>query len=273
MTAKLGESWLVFFRRQFGKIGLFPWTDANGNFVLSRPNGEQAPMVSFRRNGYNNKRRDGNVIRYQLTHDTTARFSEIVIFARNEGRKKGHNHTHGRFTDEEMKALGFNRRHVYRDMEVNNAEEAEFYARRKMAEVNRASWKLVYTVSGHSAPISNGEGQRAVIVPDTIARVDDEDLGIHENLYIESVEYRSPPRETIVTMMRPQDLLFGDFQAKAAAKKAAARAKARPIVNISSSSIISVDQGRTVVTTFDTKISSKTPEGRTATTTIHRGGQ
>ncbi len=87
--------------------------------------------------------------------------------------------------------------------------------------MNRASVKLVYVISGHTAPTMADTTKRAVIVPDTVARIDDEELGIHENWYVEAVEYRSPPRTTVVTMMRIQDLLFGEEQADANAKKAA----------------------------------------------------
>lgn len=224
VTAKLGETWLQFLERHFAKIGLFPWCDANGNFVLSRPNGEQEATFHFyRKRGQN--RTVSNVKSFHFTNNTTQRFSEVVVFARNGGRKFGHNHTKGSFRDEEMIALGFNRRRVFRDANVTTAAEAEFYARRKIAEVNRAAWKLQYVISGHTAPMMKEIDKRAVICPDMIARVDDDELDIHENLYIESVEYRSPPRTTVVTMMRVQDLLFGEPQAESGAKVAASNAK------------------------------------------------
>ena len=224
VTAKMGESWLQFLTRHFGKLGLFAWCDANGNFVLSRPNGDQEPAYHFfRKRGQESS--VSNVLSFEFTNDTTHRFSHLVIFARNYGRKHGHNHTNGRHDDVEMMALGINRRRVYRDHDITCAEEAAYYARKKIAEINRASWKLKYTISGHSAPLMKEIDKRGIVVPDMIARVDDDDLGIHENLYIESVEYRSPPRTSIVTMMRPQDLIFGENEAIEAKKKAQARAK------------------------------------------------
>ncbi len=220
VTAKLGETWLAFLERHFAKIGLFPWCDAEGNFVLSRPNGELEPTFHFFRKRGTARGDVANVEEFDFTNDTLRRFSEVVIFARNGGRKAGHNHTNGRFLDEEMVALHYDRRRVHRDVNVTNAEEAEFYARRKIAEANRASWKLVYVISGHSAPTMADPKRRAVVCPDMLARVDDDELDIHENLYIESVEHVSPPRTTIVTMMRTQDLLFGEEQAKSGAEKA-----------------------------------------------------
>lgn len=224
VTAKMGEAWLHFLERQFNKVGLFPWTDCYGNFILSRPNGEQEPIFHFFR-----KRGQlasiANVKSFRFTNDTKLRFSEVVTFARNLGRTQGHNHTHGDFIDKEMQALGFDRRRVYREQNVTSEEEARFYARRKIAEANRASWKLEYTISGHSAPLIDDLDLRGIIVPDCVARVDDDELNIHENLYIESVLYRAPPRETVVTMMRPQDLVFGEAQATTGQKKAEKRAR------------------------------------------------
>lgn len=218
ITTKMGESWLQFLERHFAKLGLFAWADAKGNFVLSRPNGAQEPTFAFfRKRG--NASSVSNVKRFSFTNDTTHRFSHMVIFCRNHGKKYGHNHANGRFDDVEMMRYGINRLRVFRDAQVNSVEEAEYFARKKIAELNRACWKLVYTISGHSAPLLKEIDKRAIVCPDMVARVDDDELGIHENLYIESVQYKSPPRETVITMMRPADLIFGENQAIVGNKK------------------------------------------------------
>lgn len=210
VTAKLGESWLDFLHRHIEKQGLFIWSDAYGNVVLSRPNKFQDPLLHFWRER-GQTRNICNVTRASLTNDTTHRFAEVVIFARNGGKKFGRNHIHGGFVDEEMARLGFGRRRVYRDANVSNAEEAAAYAARKIGEINRRGWRLEYTVSGHTAPKFGSVKERGIPTPDTIARVDDDELGIHEPLYIESVVFKSPPRHTVITFMRPKDIVFGDF--------------------------------------------------------------
>lgn len=208
VTAKLGESWLTFLQRHFEKLGLFCWADAEGHFVLSRPNKFQQPLYTFvRQRGQ--RANVCNVVDAHFSNDTSKRFSEVVIFARSGGKKHGRNHIHDGFVDQEMVDLGFKRRRVYRDANVNDAREASAYAARKLGEINRASWRLVYTVSGHTAPAI--DGGRAVIVPDTMAQIEDDELGINEPLYVESCEYRSPPRTTTITFMRPRDIVFGDF--------------------------------------------------------------
>lgn len=222
MTCRLGESWLNFVERQLMKEGLKIWTDFEGNFVVAQPNGNQRPTFHFvRQRGQ--LRNVCNVREATFTNDTTRRFSEVVIFARNLGRKFGRNHTHGSFVDEEMVALGYDRKRVYRDASVVTEGQAEFYARQKIAEVNRAAWKLEYTFSGHTGP--SVVGGRAVLTPDLVAKVDDDELGIHEDMYIESVVYRSPPRTTTVTLMRLRDLVFGEAPAQASAPQRRANAR------------------------------------------------
>lgn len=205
--AKMGESWIDFVHRHVAKAGLFLWVGNDGQFILATPTKKQGPLFRFvRQRGQD--RNACNVTHARWTNDTTRRFSEVVVFARNSGRKHGRNKTHDEFVDSEMLSLGLPKVKVYRDANVTNQEQAKFYARRKIAEANRASWKLEYTFSGHSVPGING-GPRVIPVPDVVAQVDDDELGIHENLYIESVAYTSPPRQTTVTMMRLKDLVFG----------------------------------------------------------------
>src|SRR5205085_11168261 len=104
--------------------------------------------------------------------------------------------------------LGIQRLHVFRDANVTTQDQARFYSRRKIAEARRAGWSLQYTFAGHTSAARGGG--RAVITPDLVATVTDEDFGIDEDLYIESVEYSSPPQRTTVTMMRLEDLVFGE---------------------------------------------------------------
>lgn len=204
--AQLGESWLDFVRRHIAKAGLFLWADFNGDLVLGTPNPNQKATFYWTRER-GRFPSEVSVTDAVFRNDTTRRFSEVVIYARAGGRKSGRRHMHSGFTDTEMHDLGIERQRVYRDANVFTIAQAEAYARRKIAEVNRASWSLTYTFYGHTAPTKNGG--RAVIRPDLIAHVKDDEYGIDENLYIESVEYKSPPRQTIVTMMRIKDLVFG----------------------------------------------------------------
>jgi prophage tail gpP-like protein len=108
-----------------------------------------------------------------------------------------------------MVAFGITRPLVLRDANVNNADQAVFYARRKIAETRRAGWSLVYTVAGHTIP-SLATGARAVWSPDTIVNVIDDEMGLSGPYYIERCVYRRGPQtSTELVLQRPSDLVFG----------------------------------------------------------------
>jgi prophage tail gpP-like protein len=95
-----------------------------------------------------------------------------------------------------------------RDVNVSTDEQAEFFARRKLAESRRTGWQLTYTVAGHSTRAIGGLG-RAVWTPDTVVEVEDDEFGLRDLFYIEAVDFRRPPTTTTLTLMRTGDLVFG----------------------------------------------------------------
>lgn len=206
ITAKLGTRWLQFLQEYLEKAGLFLWADFEGNIVLSAPNGQQSPTYHFvRKRGQD--RNAGNVVGARFLNDTRTRFSFVQVFARGNGKKKGRGKLNNAFIDDEMVAFGFNRARTFRDAHCLSEAQAEKYARHKIAEGNRAGWNLTYTVKGHFALTVDGE--RAVLCPDMVAQVDDDEFDIHRELYVEAVEFRASPKTTTtVTMMRPEDLVF-----------------------------------------------------------------
>ena len=206
--AKTGESWLDFIQRHIERAGLFLFAGPHGTLILGRPNGKQKPTYHFVRQ--RGKLRNAvNVLSHEYTFDTAHRFSEAVIYARIGGKKHGRGIVKGGFVDAEMEALGFKRKRVFRDANVQSSEQAELYARRKIAEANRSSVSLVYTCQGHTAPSLVGGG-RSVIIPDTVARIDDEENGIKNDWYVENVTYHGgEATTTTLQMMRIQDLVFG----------------------------------------------------------------
>ncbi len=227
--ARLGERWFTFLQRHLTKGGIFLFDDARGDLVIAAPNRYQVPSYVFVRQ----RGQARNVVNVESAHfrdDATRRFAECVVYARAPGGRSGRIKATGRYIDLDMVEAGFVKRRVFRDVNVTTPDEAAYYARRMVAEHNRSGWRLRYTLSGHVAP-TNARGGRAVVVPDTMATVNDDELGIHEDLYLETVEYTSPPRQTHVTFMRPADMVFGDkdddedAQAKARAKYKTARRK------------------------------------------------
>lgn len=212
--ARIGETWHRFIRRYIDRAGLMLWAAAGGGFVLSAPDGSQAPTYELRRLT-GEARPGGNVVGMSWREDTTHRHTEAIIYGRGGGKAFGRVKAKGGFPDAEMLGFGFkNQPVVLRDRNVHSAVEAAFAARRHLAEERREGWHLEYTIAGHTLPYlpaGAGTSTRAVIVPDTLVSVKDDELGFNESFYIESViRRRSPQTTTTIRLMRTEDLLFAN---------------------------------------------------------------
>lgn len=208
LRTKIGERWYEFIKRELDRAGLFLWAAGDGTLILSQPNGNQpAAYQIVRRRGQT--RNAVNVTHASYRNATEGRYTEAIIYGRGGGKKFGRTKASGSFVDTEMQGFGFQRPLVLRDANVNNAIQAEYYARRKLAETRRAGWQLVYQVAGHTVP-SLLNGQRAVWAKDTVVRVQDDELGLDGNYYVEKVVLRRGPQTTTeLTLQRPADLVFG----------------------------------------------------------------
>lgn len=208
IQAKLNETRYDFLLRYLQLAGLFFWAAADGSFVISEPNANQKPMAAIiRRVGQT--RLETNVVDHDFTNDTTHRFAEYSIAARGTGGKNGHPKALGSFVDDEMFNWGFSKKKIWRSQNARTKAQAEFLARRMAAEDRRNGWRLSYTLSGHTTPFATS-GERAVWTPDSVVRVEDEILGISGLFYVGECSYkRSPHTTTEISLLRPQDLVFG----------------------------------------------------------------
>lgn len=214
LKSHIGERWYEFVKRELDRAGLFLWAGADGNYILSAPKTDQAPAYRIlRRRG--ETRNAVSVTSASFNDDTVGRYTEAVLFGGGGGRKLGHAKIKGTQTDAEMVSYGFKRPLVIRDAHVSTPEQAEFFARRKLAETRRAGWALSYTVSGHTIPSLLDSGARATWCPDTMVNVQDEEFGIEGDFYIEKVVYRRSPATTCdLTLSRPADLVFGKLESE-----------------------------------------------------------
>ncbi|RYE80792.1 MAG: hypothetical protein EOO74_01575 [Myxococcales bacterium] len=216
--SQLGERAYEFLKRHLDRAGLFLWAAANGDYILSEPNPNQAPLYLIQRSdGATPEFSDIEDVSYQ--NRTTERFSEVFVYTHGELKKAGRGKTIASFKDEEMIAWGINRPMILRDVNADSAAKATFMAKRKIAESRRAGWKLSYTLAGHTTGSpqavagsrSADSPVRPLWYPDTIVRVDDARLGIAGEFWIEAVTYQCGPQATtLVELMRVEDLVFGE---------------------------------------------------------------
>ncbi len=221
IKAEIGNNWFQFITEQNRRAGLFLWSDRDGHFVLTRPNGNQAPIYRIMRT------EDGSAGVSTLgvptfSHNTTRRFSECVVYGRGGGGKNGRGKVKGNYIDEEMVAIlnldpadradGGKRkkRRIIKDTKCRTIEQCKLLAMRTIAESRRQGWRLSYTVPGHSTPALRGGG-RLIWQPDTVVEVADKELGIEGPMYIENVEFnRTPHTHSVLRLMRCEDLIFAE---------------------------------------------------------------
>ena len=217
ITAKPGESWMTFLHRYLDPAGLILWAAADGTFVLSQPNTQQAPLYQITRRPVGDflggdSGSVGNAADYNFTNDCTHRHSAAIIYGRGGGRKLGVSKIRGSQVDLEMGQLGYQQVRCHHETHCQSQDMAENYALRKLAEERREGYQLWYTLAGHSLPLfgtTAGNGGMAVVTVDTIVQVDDAELGISGPFYIDTViRSRSPFTSTKVRLVRPGDIFL-----------------------------------------------------------------
>lgn len=206
----IGTKWYEgFLKIQLERAGLFLWATCDGNFLLSVPNGSQTPTYELSRI-HRNERGEGNVIRHGWSVNVTNRYSKWIVYGRGGGRNFGRAKVKGSFVDPEMSALyggDDSKVNVHHDNSCDTVQKCAHLARRRCAEANREGWALSYTVAGHSK--MSKSGLRANWAPDTVVAVDDRELGIAGNFYLESLQMnRGPETTTTIRLMRIEDLVF-----------------------------------------------------------------
>jgi prophage tail gpP-like protein len=208
---KVGERYYDFLTRQLKLAGLFLWCSPDKTFVLAAPNADQAPSyLLYRSRSTAAAEENTNVLDCRFQDDATMRHSQVEVFGRSGGGKRGIETCSGVFSDDEiLNFYKFTKRLVIHDADVKNREQSEFVARRIISQERRAGWQLEYTVAGHTVFSADADDNRATWGPDTVVQVEDEQLGISGPHYIEAVTYsRHPHTTTRLTLMRPTDLLF-----------------------------------------------------------------
>lgn len=209
--AKLGMSWLSgLLKPQLDRGGLFLHalgTERNA-FVLASPNVTQTPFYQII---HDRSKPYAQVKSFTYKNEPTARYSRCEVWGRRGGGDEARSAVLGFYEDPEMVALGFTKVLTIKDAKCTTVAQAEYLARRKIAEARRATWNLTYTVGGHTTVGLDGSKEPVVWIPDTMVQVNDAELGLQGVFYLENVSHQgTPEKTTTLTLMRPEDVVFGE---------------------------------------------------------------
>lgn len=216
LRTRLGQQWYSgFLKPELDRAGLFLWAGPEETFILATLKPQQEPLYRIvRRRGItvdDSARGTTSVLRATWRNEATARYSRCDVHGRRGGGATARTNIVGTFADSEMEQWGIVRPMTVDDDRAKTIAQAEFLARRKIAEARRAGWSLTYTMSGHSVECL--QGGRAVWSPETVVEVEDDEFGIYGPHYIESVRHARDPQSTsTLTLMRPDDVLFGEAE-------------------------------------------------------------
>lgn len=214
LRTQLGQQWYAgFLKPELDRAGLFLWAAADGTLVLSQLYPRQEPLYRIvRRRGIgldNSALGTSRILEATYRNEPTARYSRCDVHGRRAGGAASRANIIGSFVDQEMVAWGYDRPLSVDDDRAKTIAQAEFLARRKIAEARRGGWSLTYTFAGHTTPCL--QGGRAVWSPETVVQVEDDEFDLAGAFYVEAVRHAAQPHATTtITLMRPEDVLFGE---------------------------------------------------------------
>jgi prophage tail gpP-like protein len=204
VKCKVGESWFQWLDRQLRMAGLYMWATLDGNFVVSAPNITQNPTYRItRRRGQT--RNEVNVEDHAYRFDITNMHTSICVFGRSDAHQISAVAVNlwcaqaigGTVAGTQATGTGFEPRAIFDD-EIKNPRQAQWRANRAVSEEMRAGFHLSYTVAGHRLPCIQAEDQMAIIAPDTMCQLEDDELGFNSanelgfgnNFWLDEITYR-----------------------------------------------------------------------------------
>jgi prophage tail gpP-like protein len=217
---KAGEGWYASLHKELIRGGVFLRADVDPDgvfelvFLLSAPSGAQAPLYGIV-NQRGSSRTDNlvNCFQPKFKDVATERFAKYIVYGRAGGGSTSRKRIRGEFIDPEMVAAGYTKRWVKVEETVKSDKHAEYLAKKQCAEDRRKDRSFSYSVKGHTLPLLKDPTRRAVISPDTTIYLKDDEHGMEGVFWIERVSYmgsKDSGRTTEMTLMAPEDLLFGD---------------------------------------------------------------
>jgi hypothetical protein len=221
IEAKLGESYYEWLKKQLEKAGLFirAGIDVEGLeenvFLVSEPHARQSPLYALynRRGKKGENHTENNVKSVDFKDHSTSRYAKYIFVGLGGRGKDGRKEVRGEYVDMEMREMGYDEEYPVNDKSCKSTEHANFLARKMCAEARRSGKSITYTIKGHTLPLLLAPSRRAVVAIDTCIQIFDEENGVEGIFWIERVRHKGSAnngRVTEITVMDPDDLVFGD---------------------------------------------------------------
>lgn len=227
---KAGTSYLNALNKDLSRAGLFlrASVDPEGQdpnvFLLSEPNAAQSPLFGMvRLLDKDPPRNMVSVLPPAIDDLAVGRHAYYTVRGRTGGGKAGSQQIEATFTDEDMVAAGYSTHRVIVDENAKTLKQAEYMARKACAEARRVGRVFTYIVPRrHSLPLLADASRRAIPTPDVVVALRDDEHGLEGDFWIERVRFRASANGgtfTDVTLMVPDDLVYGEGQFYTSAKK------------------------------------------------------
>lgn len=188
----VGETVWEYIDRHARRFGVLPWMSPQGKLILAAPDYDQEPSYTLTRRLRNPEA--NSIVSGGVVYDYSSATSEVTVF----GRTRSHDATRSRFVATavaDMLPDGIHRPLYIHDPSVRSQEEAARRALREQARQRENFEVLEYEVRDH------GNDHRYFAI-DTIADVDDEELGIRGEWYVVSRAFKKSRKEGTTTRLR-----------------------------------------------------------------------
>lgn len=229
LVLKAGETWFHQLKKEHDRGGIFmrAGVDPEGQdefvYLLSAPNGSQPPLYGIiNQRGAAKSANLVNCFQPKLKDNAAGRHARYLVYGRVGGDKASRKRIRGEFADPEMVEAGYTKRWVKVDETVKSDQHATYLAKKQCAFDRRKERSFAYSFRGHTLPMLRDPKRRAVVVPDTTLFLKDDEHGMEGVFWIERVSYHGSTQNgcfTELTLMLPEDLVFGDGDFSRALKK------------------------------------------------------
>lgn len=176
---KANEGAFEFLARNLRRFGLWMWSDAEGNIIVSSPDYDQAPCCSIiHREG----EKRAKVLDASYVERATQVPSQILVRGKGSEKEFQKGNAEGFVSDPDRKL--FVPRYVSHPQCTDDAQ-AQAYAEQEMTEAKKDAKVYECILRGHS-----DEATGCVYAVDTIIHVEDDILGVSEDMWVRERTFR-----------------------------------------------------------------------------------